>query len=198
MGLAGRWPEEDHMDEVREDWLMLAAVRRGWRGRSNVKGFHLLWWGRRINLQHPGVPLDWGQIESLQYWQRGGEYSYCHFTAGQQWPGHERQKGYLKKCENMKNVKHLFWSKTLFKAFLSVKIENNLLNVQNFTQYFPTINNTELLFMLFNLHYKERPYYVHTGPCFAIIFWRATFADESSPVATPEVFGNPCAATYFR
>lgn len=68
---------------------------------------------------------------------------------------------------------------------------------------FPTINKKELLLMLFNLFYKKekeekRSCYAHTLPCFASIFWRATLADESSPVAAPEVFGNPCAATYFR
>lgn len=52
-------------------------------------------------------------------------------------------------------MKHLFWRKTLFKALLSVKIENNLLNVQNFTWYFPTVSN-ELLLMLFNLLYKKK------------------------------------------
>lgn len=50
--------------------------------------------------------------------------------------------------------------------------------------------------------HKKKTYlhhYFQAVPCFAIIFKRAPFADEeSSPVAAPEVFGKPCAATYLR
>lgn len=69
MELAGRRAEEEHMDEMR-GLEGGGCEKRGWRERSYMKGFDSLWWGLRMNLRWDG-----GQNESLQSWQRSGEYS---------------------------------------------------------------------------------------------------------------------------
>lgn len=107
--------------------------------------------------------------------------------------------------KRMENGMEPLWNCSMCEIFILLR---NVILLTKYTKLYTIFSRASQLHYVIQPVVKIKKYikkknylhhYFQALPCFAIIFMRAPFADEeSSPVAAPEVFGKPCAATYLR